>query len=368
MTSLQIPAPTRCINGLEPAALIRHFLAHPPAGFEAFCSPAGMPGFFADFDLLTTADGDTLDLVNSLPGSRWLRRLLNWRTCFFGTTASEYAPLPASVAPEALPPALLEAWSKRSRLLIVKDIPDDSPLLPAADRQYAAAFVAACVERGFILVEGQALAYVPIDFACPEDYLARLSPGRRKDIRRKLRARERLQLKVLPTGCEALRDPDFLAVLYDLYREVYAQSEIHFDLLTPDFFRAILQDGNLDGHLFLYYGDGELIGFNLCFVHDGMLIDKYVGFRYPAARQHNLYFVSWMENLAFARERGLSHYVAGWTDPEIKAYLGARFTFTRHAVYVRNPLLRSLLKRISGRFESDRAWFDAHAKQPAPRP
>lgn len=362
-----MPAPLPpCINGLEPAGLVRHFLAHPPERFEAFLSPEGMPGFFADFDLLTTADPDTLRRVNGLPGSRWLRRLLKWRTCFFGTTASEYAVMPAAVAPEALPRALLAAWNGRTRLLVVKDIPDASPLLPQAQRDYAAAFTAACTERGFIMVEGQALAYVPIDFASADEYLSRLSSGRRKDIRRKLKARERLAVEVLPTGGEPFHDPHFLAALYALYLEVYGQSEIHFDRLTADFFRAILQDPGLDGHLFLYRAGGELIGFNLCFIHDGMLIDKYVGFRYPAAREHNLYFVSWMENLAFARERGLSHYVAGWTDPEIKAYLGARFTFTRHAVYVRNPLLRAVLRRLSGHFEHDRAWFEAHAQAPRP--
>lgn len=366
MTLQPPPVSTPYINGLEPAALAQHFLDHPPDGFEAFQSPAGMPGFVADFDLLTTADPATLRLADSLPGSRWWRRLLRWPTCFFGTTASEYALMPPQADPEALPDTLLAAWGRRTRLVIVKDIPEASPLLPAAHRDYAAAFTAACEKLGFILVEGQALAYVPIDFASPEDYLSRLSAGRRKDIRRKLKARERLSIEVLPTGSPALRDPAFLDTLYSLYLEVYGQSEIHFDRLTADFFRAVLQDETLAGQLFLYHGDGGLIGFNLCFVHDGMLIDKYVGFRYPAARDHNLYFVSWMENLAYARERGLTHYVAGWTDPEIKAYLGASFTFTRHAVYVRNPILRSLLKRISSRFESDRAWFDAR-EAPAPR-
>lgn len=368
MTPPKISAPLHCVNGLEPSGLVRHFLEHPPVGFEAFASPEGMPGFFADFDLLTTADPHTLRVANSLPGSRWLRRLLKWRTCFFGTTASEYAIMPGEVAPQALPQALLAAWNRRTRLLIVKDIPDGSPLLSQADRNYAAAFTAACEEHGFIMVEGQALAYVPIDFASPDDYFSRLSAGRRKDIRRKLKARDRLRIEILPTGCEKLRDPAFLETLYALYLEVYGQSEIHFDQLTADFFRAILQDETLGGQLFLYHGDGGLIGFNLCFVHDGMLIDKYVGFRYPAAREHNLYFVSWMENLAFARERGLTHYVAGWTDPEIKAYLGASFTFTRHAVYVRNPLLRTVLKRMSSHFEHDRAWFDAHTDGSAPRP
>ena len=65
-----------------------------------------------------------------------------------------------------------------------------------------------------------------------------------------------------------------------------------------------------------------------------------------------------MENLSFAASRQLSHYVAGWTDPEIKAYLGAKFTFTQHAVYVRNPLLRRILSKFSKLFEHDKAWFE----------
>jgi hypothetical protein len=67
-----------------------------------------------------------------------------------------------------------------------------------------------------------------------------------------------------------------------------------------------------------------------------------------------------MENLAFALSRKLRHYVAGWTDPEIKAYLGAKFTFTQHAVYVRNPMLRGILGKLSRRFERDKAWFEEH--------
>ena len=51
--------------------------------------------------------------------------------------------------------------------------------------------------------------------------------------------------------------------------------------------------------------------------------------------------------------RGLRFYVAGWTDPEVKAGLGARFTFTRHLVWVRNPILRRILYMFRHWFESD---------------
>lgn len=323
-----------------------------------------VPGFLAEFDLLTTAEDELLRRVAALPGGRWLRRLLRLRTYFVGTTVSEYAPLPLGSAPQTVVEEVFRLWARRTQLLILKDIPDRSPLLGENANEFADTLLACCVDNGYFIVEGQALAYVLIDFASADEFLSRLSSGRRRDIRRKLRVRAALDLEVLETGCERLQDECFLHELYEQYLEVYAQSEIHFDRLSPEFFRAVLQDASLQGRLFLYSRQGRLIGHNLCFIHDGMLIDKYIGFRYPAAREANLYFVSWIENLTYALEHGLSCYVAGWTDPEIKAYLGASFTFTRHAVYVRNALLRRLLRRVAGWFESDRQWFesDKHAQ------
>lgn len=343
---------------LEPPGLWQHFMDHPPVGFEVCGSAASVPGFFADFDLLTTAEDDLQRRIAAIPGNRWLRRLLRWRTCFVGTTVSEYAPLPVRRAPGEVIAEILGMWARRTQLLILKDIPDCSPLLDEATNGFAAALLAHCEKQGFFIVEGQALAYVPIDFASTDEFLGRLSSGRRRDIRRKLRARADLSLEVIETGSGRLQDEVFLDELYAQYLEVYTQSEIHFDMLSREFFRAILQDAALQGRLFLYSREGRLIGHNLCFIHEGMLIDKYVGFRYPAARDANLYFVSWIENLAYALEHGLRCYVAGWTDPKIKAYLGASFTFTRHAVYVRNGVLRRMLRSISGWFESDRQWFE----------
>ena len=185
-----------------------------------------------------------------------------------------------------------------------------------------------------------------------------MSAGRRKDIRRKLRASAQLGVEIvaLPCGDDRFRNPDVLSDYYALYLNVFRQSEVQFDQLSASFFRTVLQDTSGEGVVFEYRLGCRLIGYNICFVVDGRLIDKYVGFRYPEAREANLYFVSWFHNLAFAQERGLRCYVAGWTDPEIKAYLGARFTFTRHAVYVRNGLLRAFLRMLSRSFEPDRHW------------
>ncbi len=344
------------IAQLEPDALLRAFMQHPPIGFAAEFSPQGMPCFVAHFNLLTTADDALHRRIARLPLYRWWGRLLQWRTRFAGSTVTEYAPLPPGVAPRALARGLKEKYGRECKLLIVKDIAQESELLGAVENSYAHEFAGACQDEGYVLLEGQALAWVPIDFVSNDEYLARLSPGRRKNLRRKLRSRANLEIETVRAGDARFNDEVVLSEFYALFDNVYAQSEIHFDRLSPAFFRMLLQDADSRGVVFVYRHAGRMIGWNLCFEYAGKLVDKYVGFAYPQAREQNLYFVSWMHNLDYAREHAMTHYVAGWTDPEVKSFLGARMTFTRHAVYARNPLLRWLLRRLGSHFESDRNW------------
>lgn len=337
---------------LEPQAIINMFLQHPPDGFAAGQSQDGTPWFSTCFDLLTTLNKSDLDTLRRWPGFRFWRRLLRWSTCFVGTTVSEYAPQPAQISVQAY---LRDArgLAPSCALTIIKDLPCDSPLLPAADNLLARQLFEQAQQQGFISVAGQALAYVPIHFDSTEAYLSRLSHSRRRNLRRKLRSRKVLRVEILETGDPRFRDAGWRETLYRYYLAVYAQSEIHFDKLSVSFFDALLQDADSGGRLFCYWHEDRLVGFNLCYLHNNNLIDKYIGFDYALALRFNLYFVSWFVNLEYAIEQGLRYYVAGWTDPEVKAQLGASFTLTRHLVWVKNPLLRLLFRRLSHRFESD---------------
>ncbi|MDY1546978.1 GNAT family N-acetyltransferase [Luteibacter sahnii] len=344
------------VNQLEPDTLLEHFARHPPPGFVPRVAADGAPLFVTPFDLLTTADDDLRKRVSSLPLQGALKRLLTPRTCFAGTTVSEYSLFAASSDPATVARDWAARFGRENPLLIVKDLALDSPLTSLADRAWTARFVDAARDEGYFVVEGQALAYVPIEFASIDDYLGRLSSSRRKDLRRKLRSRERLRVERVRTG-EPFASDDRVDAYYALFDNVYAQSEVHFDRLGRDFFAAALRGPG--GIVFAYYDGDALVGWNLCYEHEGKLLDKYVGFAYPAARDLNLYFVSWFVNLEYALERGLAFYVAGWTDPEVKAQLGARFHVTRHAVFVRNRLLRAVLRRFAHHFESDGRW-EAH--------
>ncbi|WP_109016349.1 GNAT family N-acetyltransferase [Novimethylophilus kurashikiensis] len=342
-------------NLIEPPRLIDHFLNQPPEGFRAWTLAHGIPAFSAPFDLLTTMEPADRRKLEALPFSKVWRRWLVPHTCFVGATCTEYSPLPDVEASEFLSDLLERALPNHS-FVIVKDIPTESVLVGEAAFKRSQALLQRCGEHGFVQVEGQALAYVSMDFSSIEEYLGRLSKSRRKDLNRKLKKQEQLQIEIVPTGDPRFFEPEILARFYDLYLQVYRQSEIHFDLLTPSFFQALLQDAATGGVVFLYHAENELIGYNLCFVHDNKLLDKYVGFQYPQARDYNLYMVSWFVNLQYALDHGLSHYVAGWTDPEIKRNLGASFTLTQHAVHVRNPIIRNALRPFKRFFEADAEW------------
>ena len=78
-------------------------------------------------------------------------------------------------------------------------------------------------------------------------------------------------------------------------------------------------------------------------------------FRFPGIRSDSDLFTFGYEFKPWESEKRLAD------GPEIKAYLGARFTFTRHAVRPRSRVLRAALRRLSGHFESDRAWAEQAA-------
>ncbi|MFD1260203.1 GNAT family N-acetyltransferase [Entomomonas asaccharolytica] len=348
------------INQLEPDGLIENFLTNPPNNFNAWLADSGVPVFSAKFDLLTSADSDFRQKIQKIPFYPKWSKLLQPNTCFVGTTVSEYALLTNTLPADLLATRIKQQYAKDFPFLIVKDIPQDSPLQNQQANDYAKTFIEALKDNGFIEIEGQALAWVPVDYENIDDYLSKLSASRRKDFRRKLKLREKVDINVLQGGDECFFEQAVLDTYYQLYLNVYEQSEVHFDLLTKAFFTQLLQDKQTVTKIFTYHHQGELVGYNICFIVNDMLVDKYIGLVYPAARDFNLYYISWFHNLEYAKQNELKYYIAGWTDPQVKASLGAKFTFTQHLVYIRNPLLRTILRKLSRRFESDRTWRDAH--------
>jgi len=350
------------LNLLEPSSLIESFLKDPPVGFDALrirSSQGVTPAFVTSFDLLTTLDPPVKRVVKPILGLSGLDRFLKLQTLFVGTTVSEYLVCPScGDSGDWIKDCLRQAEAQDVSSLILKDIPLNSPLLTPDENTKADEIRDQCRRAGFQILTGQALAYVPIDFGSVDEYLQRLSASRRKDIRRKLRKRAEVEVEEIPLGTPVFSDEAFVGRLFELYLNVYRQSEIQFDRLSLPFFASVLRRSAGEGMMFVYRHRGKIVGFNLCFLHRDNLIDKTIGLVYPDARDLNLYFLSWFFNLEYAIRHGWKYYIAGWTDPEVKRSLGAEFTFTQHAVYLRSPVLRAGLRRLGHFFEMDRNWAD----------
>lgn len=340
------------LNLLEPENLVHAFLADPPEGFVPIIidvNAKSVPGFLTKLDLSTTADKKVKRLLHKV---RWL--LPKPRTMFIGTTVSEYSLFPEGTEPGELKERVISKLNElRFPFLIIKDIPLESPILSDKENEFSKRLISYLENNDFLIVSGQALAYVPINFCSMEEYLKGFSKSRRKDLKRKLRSFDKVSVDQINTGDDFCND-SMVEILYEFYLNVYAKSEIHFDKLTFPFFKKVLQDKKNCGIVFLYRHQDKIIGFNICFRVGDYLVDKYIGFLYPDSQQFNLYFLSWFYNLNFCIEHNLKIFIAGWTDPEIKAYLGAEFTCTYHAAYVKNPLLRFILKKLKFLFESDK--------------
>lgn len=352
---------------LEPAMLLDAFLYNLPPGFKScFVELNGeqIPAFATDFDLLLTADKPVrnfVQLVSNFLPDKFCNFILRPRTLFIGTTVSEFALFPAELNLQELKPALLQKMAKEHvKYLIVKDIAAEVPFLSAEENVLADKICSSLAAAGFVLIEGQALAYVPINFTSEAEFLARFSKSHRSDFRRKLRKRSDLELQVISTGDPRFRSSDKIDSFYRLYENVYKQSEIHFDKLSKPFFEKVLNDDTAGGVVFEYSYQGHCIGYFLCFDRGDYVVDKYMGAEYPAFREFNLYFISWFDILQYALEHSCKFAIFGWTSPEIKAYLGAKFVFTKHAIYPANPILRHGLTHLSGIFESDRKTIEQY--------
>ena len=90
-----------------------------------------------NFDLLTTMEPALQQKIFHLPLYRFWGKWLRFFSCFIGTTVSEYTLLPETVSPAEFALQLKQTQAKHFPLLIVKDIPLESPLLSDSDNIYA---------------------------------------------------------------------------------------------------------------------------------------------------------------------------------------------------------------------------------------
>lgn len=200
---------------------------------------------------------------------------------------------------------------------------------------------------GYAEIGGMPTAWLDINFDTVEEYFTTLSPGTRKDMRRKLRGREKVRVEYRADFGE------LLARVMQLYLETRERSEWQFEELTPAYFQGILKA--MPGHSFctMYFVDDELLAANLMVHDEDRLIDKFFCMDAEKGRPYNLYYLSWFTNLEYCLSHGIGRYQSGQAYYRNKVRLGS--SLTANAMYFRhsNPVLQFILKTIAPLLAAD---------------
>ncbi|MBF0502126.1 MAG: GNAT family N-acetyltransferase [Candidatus Riflebacteria bacterium] len=223
------------------------------------------------------------------------------------------------------------ARSRGYWLLAVKDV-------PARQR---ALWEEVAVPRGFTPLASLPTAVLPIRFRSIDEYLASISHATRKDMRRKLRNASKVRV-------ELKRDiHDVIGPIMEMYRDTKERSDWTFEDLTPTYFLETLHQMGDRALCPIYYLEDRPIGFNLLFLDQTRMIDKFFCMDSAVGRTVNLYFKSWFVNVGICIERGLSVYQSGQVGYANKLRLGSvllpNWMYFKH----RNPAIHMLLCWLS---------------------
>jgi hypothetical protein len=119
----------------------------------------------------------------------------------------------------------------------------------------------------------------------------------------------------------------------------------------------------------LYFVQEELAAFNLLVTKQEVMVDKYFCMDHELGRKHNLYVLSWFENVRTCVERKIPLYCAGQGAEKTKAHLGATFVPNFILFKHRQPVFDRLLvvqPTVTERILSHLGFWPALSPRAAP--
>jgi hypothetical protein len=230
------------------------------------------------------------------------------------------------------------ATSENIPLIALKDITH-------SDNLWVEAPLAAA---GFTGVPTLPIATLHLPFANVEEYLGSLSANMRSSLKKKMKQAAQVDIEFRQSidGIET--------EIAALFQETHAHRKTDygaFDDVPEAYFREVLANAGGNARVMLCRVGGELVSFNIHLIERRRVLGKYIGMRYPAAREHNLYFVNWMAMVQLCIERGIPWLQTGQTAYRQKARFGCQlkrsWVYAKHRNRALNPLFKLLGPRMA---------------------
>jgi predicted N-acyltransferase len=281
------------------------------------------------------------------PLASWLGkhapRLMNPSIVAIGSPQSDECPI--GISPAANPndrveifAALMEGLAVHASALgcsitALKDVRDADTLWAHASLRRA----------GFSRMASLPLAILELPYRDETEYLATFSPRFRSELRRKMRQASAVTVE-LRNSIDDIQEE-----IADLFQETRTNRRADygsFDDVGPGFFPEVMRNLKGRAQVMLCRHAGELVSFNMFLVEPNRVLAKFIGMRYPEARELNLYYYNWVMMVRYCIEHGIPLLQTGQTTYEIKTHLGSKlkksWIYFRHRGTITNQIFHAV--------------------------
>ena len=203
---------------------------------------------------------------------------------------------------------------------------------------------------GYARAPNLPVAILHLPFESEAAYLASLSSNMRRDLKRKMRSADKVQVEI----CHSIAGIE--DEITALFLETKARSKAEyagFDDVPADYFRNVVAALGDRALIVLTRVDGVLASFSISLMEDNRVIGKYLGMRYPLATEHNVYFINWMVIVRLCIARGIRWLQTGQTTYNQKTRLGCKlkrsWIFFKH----RGTFTAAIVRAVGSRLRFD---------------
>jgi len=297
-----------------------------------------IPFFTEEFSFTTIIQGPLQKLIFSL--QKLFRNFLKMKILFAGLPTAEE--LYIGISPEANREKMLEEILKQlSKFSKLKKISVILFYNLTAEHKFLGEFLK---KHAFSKMENFPNTSIEIKADSLDAYIDNLSSNTRKDLKRKLRKAKfpenfKIEIRDNIAGIEDR--------VYELYMNNFTDSNVHFEVLTPFFFRNIHLEMPGVAKYFIFWKDEKIVAFNLCLIKNNTCIDKFIGFDKELSHQEHLYQVTFSHNIDWCIKNGIKFYQMGITDYHPKMRLGAKLIPLYNYLLLTNPFFNLFLKPIA---------------------
>jgi predicted N-acyltransferase len=230
--------------------------------------------------------------------------------------------------------ATLRTYARRNKasLVVFKDFPANYRTV-----------LETWLSNAYARIPSMPMTRLSLPYANWDEYFSTLSKATRKDLRRKFRKAERAP----KIEMEVVNDiTPLVDEIFPLYLAVHERSQLKFETLTKDYFRAVAQRMPDRARFFIWRQNGKIVAFSFCLVCSDAIYDECIGLDYSVALDLHLYFYTLRDIISWALQQGLKYYYSNPLNYEPKLHLDCELVPLDLYVTHTNPLLNPIFRRV----------------------